>query len=67
MIGAVVGMYFRPQHRNEPFGPMMVLADGSRSAAYFNHQNHDHASTRSWDDAALGARKDRAQSWAVIP
>src|SRR4051794_20190205 len=32
MIGAVAGMYFRPEQRNEPFGPMMTLADGRRTA-----------------------------------
>jgi len=33
MIGAVAGMYFRPEQRNEPFGPLMILADGRRTAA----------------------------------
>ena len=31
MLSAVLGMHFRPEQRNEPFGAMMVLADGRRS------------------------------------
>lgn len=33
MLAAVTGMHFKPHERNEPFGPMMVLADGRRTAA----------------------------------
>ena len=33
MLAAVAGMYFRPENPNEPFGPMMTLADGRRSPA----------------------------------
>ena len=32
MIAALTEMYFKPESRNDPFGPMMVLADGRRSA-----------------------------------
>lgn len=32
MLWALTGMDFKPKEPNEPFGPMMVLADGSRSA-----------------------------------
>jgi lysyl-tRNA synthetase class 1 len=31
MLSAVTGMMFKPQERNEPFGPMVVFADGRRS------------------------------------
>src|SRR5262249_33006561 len=33
MLAEVTGMYFKPEQRNEPFGPMLVLADGRRSPA----------------------------------
>jgi hypothetical protein len=33
MLHAVMGMYFKPEQRNEPFGPMFVLADGRSSPA----------------------------------
>lgn len=33
LLSAVTGMYFKPEDRNEPFGPMVVLADGRRSPA----------------------------------
>ena len=32
MLSAITGMHFKPEERNEPFGPMVVFADGSRSA-----------------------------------
>lgn len=33
LIGAVTGMFFRPGQPNEPFAPMLRLADGRRTAA----------------------------------
>jgi hypothetical protein len=33
MLSAVMGMHFRPQEVNEPFGAMAVFADGRRTAA----------------------------------
>jgi hypothetical protein len=33
LLSAVLNMYFKPKERNEPFGPMMVSADGRRSPA----------------------------------
>jgi hypothetical protein len=32
MVSAVTGMHFKPQERNEPFGPMVAWGDGRRSA-----------------------------------
>lgn len=32
MLSAVSGMYFKPEERHEPFGPMVTFADGRRSA-----------------------------------
>jgi hypothetical protein len=32
LLSAVTGMHFKPQERHEPFGPMIILADGRRSA-----------------------------------
>jgi hypothetical protein len=32
MLSALTGMHFRPHDPNEPFGPMLTLADGQRSA-----------------------------------
>jgi hypothetical protein len=32
MLCALSGMYFKPDERNEPFGPMVTLVNGSRSA-----------------------------------
>jgi hypothetical protein len=32
MLGAVAGMRFKPRERDEPFGAMMISADGHRSA-----------------------------------
>jgi hypothetical protein len=31
LLAAVAGIYFAPENREEPFGPMAVLADGRRS------------------------------------
>jgi hypothetical protein len=31
LLSAVTGMHFKPSEPNEPFGPMMVLADGRRT------------------------------------
>jgi len=31
-LSAITGMYFKPEDRNEPFGPMLTLMDGRRSA-----------------------------------
>lgn len=33
MLAAAAGMMLRPEQKNEPFGPMLVLADGRRSPA----------------------------------
>ena len=32
MLSAIAGMHFKPDDRNEPFGPMAVWADGRRTA-----------------------------------
>lgn len=40
MLWAVTGMHFKPQERNEPFGPMVVLADGHRSAVPSDFRSH---------------------------
>jgi hypothetical protein len=32
MLHALTGMHFKPHERNEPFGPLMTLADGRRTA-----------------------------------
>jgi hypothetical protein len=40
MLAAVTSMYLKPQERNEPFGPMMVLADGRRSAIVSDFRSH---------------------------
>ncbi len=32
MLSAVTGMHFNPHERDEPFGPMLAMADGRRSA-----------------------------------
>ena len=37
---AITGMYFKPQERSEPFGPMTTLADGRRSAILSDFQSH---------------------------
>ena len=39
-LSGVAGMYFKPQDTNEPFGPMLVLADGRRSAAPADFRGH---------------------------
>jgi hypothetical protein len=31
-LSAITGMYFKPEERHEPFGPMVTFADGRRSA-----------------------------------
>lgn len=33
MLAAAAGMMLRPEEKNEPFGPMLVLPDGRRSPA----------------------------------
>ena len=40
MLSAVTGMHFKPEERNEPFGPMVVFADGSRSAVPSDFRSH---------------------------
>jgi hypothetical protein len=32
LLSSVLGMHFKPEHKNEPFGPMVTFADGRRSA-----------------------------------
>lgn len=32
LLSSMTGMYFKPEESNEPFGPMVVFADGRRSA-----------------------------------
>lgn len=32
MLSAITGMHFKPHEREEPFGPMLAMADGRRSA-----------------------------------
>src|SRR5262245_59879916 len=32
LLSSVLGMHFRPDQKNEPFGPMVTFADGRRSA-----------------------------------
>jgi hypothetical protein len=39
-ISGAAGMYFKPEDPNEPFGPMLVLTDGSRSAAPADFRTH---------------------------
>ncbi len=39
-VTAVTGMYFKPQERNEPFGPMVIFADGRRSAIPSDFRSH---------------------------
>lgn len=31
-LSSILGMHFRPEQKNEPFGPMVTFADGRRSA-----------------------------------
>jgi hypothetical protein len=40
MLSAVTGMHFKPEERNEPFGPMVVFADGRRSAVPSDFRSH---------------------------
>jgi hypothetical protein len=40
MLWALTGMHFKPADFNEPFGPMRVLADGSRSAIPSDFRDH---------------------------
>lgn len=39
-LSAVTGLHFRPDDRNEPFGPMWVFADGRRSAVLSDFRGH---------------------------
>ncbi|MGO9134653.1 MAG: hypothetical protein ACLP8A_11500, partial [Methylovirgula sp.] len=39
-VAAVTGMYFKPQDRNEPFGPMCQWADGRRTAISSDFRSH---------------------------
>lgn len=39
-LWGVTGMHFKPEDTNEPFGPMLVLADGRRSAASSDFREH---------------------------
>lgn len=39
LLWGVTGMHFKPEESNEPFGPMLVLADGRRSAAPADFQS----------------------------
>lgn len=32
LLSSVLGLHFKPEQRNEPFGPMVTFADGRRSA-----------------------------------
>jgi hypothetical protein len=32
LLSSVLGMHFKPEQKNEPFGPMVTFADGRRSA-----------------------------------
>jgi hypothetical protein len=32
LLSSILGMHFQPEHKNEPFGPMVTFADGRRSA-----------------------------------
>ena len=40
MLAAVTGMHFKPHERNEPFGAMMSLADGRRTAITSDFRTH---------------------------
>ena len=40
MLAALTQMYFKPNERQEPFGPMMVLANGQRTAAPSDFRGH---------------------------
>ncbi len=39
-LWGVTGMHFKPDDENEPFGPMVVLADGRRSAVAADFRGH---------------------------
>jgi hypothetical protein len=40
MLSAVAGMHFKPEQRNEPYGPMFTFADGRRSAVPEDFRAH---------------------------
>jgi hypothetical protein len=40
MLSAVTGMHFKPEERHEPFGPMVIFADGRRSAIPSDFREH---------------------------
>ena len=40
MLSSITGMHFKPHERNEPFGPMVTFADGSRSAIISDFRAH---------------------------
>jgi hypothetical protein len=40
LLSAITGMYFKPEDRKEPFGPMLTLTDGRRSAIPGDFQAH---------------------------
>lgn len=40
LLFGVAGMHLNPENANEPFGPMLVLADGRRSAAAADFRGH---------------------------
>jgi hypothetical protein len=40
MLSSVTGMHFKPNERNEPFGPMVTFADGRRSAIPSDFRSH---------------------------
>ena len=39
-LWGVTGMYFKPEDTDEPFGPMLTMADGRRSAAPSDFREH---------------------------
>lgn len=39
-LSGVAGMHFKPADKNDPFGPMLVLADGRRSAVPADFREH---------------------------
>ncbi|OYU92339.1 MAG: hypothetical protein CFE29_03710 [Bradyrhizobiaceae bacterium PARB1] len=54
MLSAVTGMMLRPNEKNEPFGPLVVFADGRRSAVA--------ADFRGEPEAVLAALADSAKN-----
>jgi len=40
LLCSVAGMYFKPDDRSEPFGPMLTLANGGRSAIPSDFRKH---------------------------